>query len=207
MNVAVAIQDAQRDRGASARVAVASKGTETADSTPRAPAPAQGRPPPHRPLQNDISNLANSRHHRQSIAVSFDSRRSHQGIGAVGSQVLCSGMYQDRKIAAVNSKGKGKATMPAVTAGKKRKDQGRKANGKAAAVPAPLQAPEAEPELDEAGLLLREIKSLGGDEEDFKFLKDVDVDDEDEAIVNDTVEDVSAVPAAVHRRAFPDILP
>ena len=106
-------------------------------------------------------------------------------------------MYQDRKIAAVNSKGKGKATMPAVTAGKKRKDQGRKANGKAAAVPAPLQAPEAEPELDEAGLLLREIKSLGGDEEDFKFLKDVDVDDEDEAIVNDTVEDVSAVPAAV----------
>lgn len=101
-----------------------------------------------------------------------------------------------KEIAAMDVKGKGRATMPAVTAGKKPKKEGRKVSGKAAtatAVPAPFPAvaAEEEEELDEAGLLLREIKSLGGDEEDFKFLKDVDVDDEDEAIVNDNVEDVS----------------
>ena len=120
--------------------------------------------------------------------------------------VIAGGIDAQSQKNALDIKGKGKATMPAVTAGKKPKKEGRKANGKAAAVPAPSQAAEAEPELDEAGLLLREIKSLGGDEEDFKFLKDVDVDDEDEAIVNDTVEDVSVVPAAVHGRALFDIL-
>ena len=49
----------------------------------------------------------------------------------------------------VTSKGKGKAVEPA-------------------------QDGEEAEELDEAALLLREIQSLGGDEADFEFLKDVD---------------------------------
>ena len=43
--------------------------------------------------------------------------------------------------------------------------------------------------MDEAEVLLREIESLGGDQQDFEFLKDVDSDED--AIVTEALEDVS----------------
>ena len=52
-----------------------------------------------------------------------------------------------------------------------------------------LQPDESKRELDEAEVLLREIKSLGGDQQDFEFLKDVDSDED--AIVTEALEDVS----------------
>lgn len=51
-------------------------------------------------------------------------------------------------------------------------------------------APDAE--LDENAILLREIKSLGGTEEDFEMLKDVDTDNEEAAQdAEATADDVS----------------
>lgn len=49
-----------------------------------------------------------------------------------------------------------------------------------------------EADLDENAILLREIKSLGGTEEDFEMLKDIDSDNEEaDQAADTTVDDVS----------------
>lgn len=63
--------------------------------------------------------------------------------------------------------------------------------GKNKAVDEPQSAKgAAADDVDENAILLREIKSFGGTEEDFELLKDVDTDDEDVAEAEVTAEDV-----------------
>jgi hypothetical protein len=88
------------------------------------------------------------------------------------------GSKKDKKAngaAAVN--GKEEIAKPAVskdsTSKKSKSKEGPiAAKGKGKAVEPSQQ--NGDEELDEAALLLREIQSLGGDEADFEFLKDVD---------------------------------
>lgn len=56
-----------------------------------------------------------------------------------------------------------------------------------------------EPVLDEAAILLREIKSLGGDQEDFELLKDEDSGEEDAIVVEESKDDVGHKSAFVNR--------
>lgn len=78
-----------------------------------------------------------------------------------------------------------------------KKDKTAKADkkGKSKAVtetPAANGAPAPAEDLDENAILLREIKSFGGTEEDFDLLKDVDTDDEDVVASEEaTADDVS----------------
>lgn len=75
-----------------------------------------------------------------------------------------------------------------------KKDKTGKADkkGKSKAVtetPAANGAPAPAEDLDENAILLREIKSFGGTEEDFELLKDVDTDDEDVVASEETTAD------------------